>query len=838
MKSSRRAPSKLLTLALAISPFALACGADPSSTNERLGQSSAAVTVNGSFETGTAGMVPPSPWAQTLFVNLAGLTLQTPQTFAGLNLTAHGGACTMVANCTGVNPQQGTTCAGGFCQPVSHTLLLNSAAGPGTQTDPTLGAAATLRWPRYGNQCALVNQLGNHANVNQLTQTMTLGAADVDPNDSRIHVRLVVAPVLEDPGHPDVQQPYYFVQLTNVTQGAVVYSELFTANQQGTPWRTVTTGGAAGSTYRYTDWQLVDIAQSGSNLATGDQVELLVLAAGCSLGAHMGELYVDGVGVTPPGLFVTGTGPAQVNAGASVTYSLVAQNGSPRVACSPTSPCAAGAACVSGACAETGVTVRFQTPPGTSFRSATPPAGATCTMPAVGTSGVLTCTFTNPMPSGATVAFSVTVDVPPGSMARTLIASDYGISSTQETMLLGNRIRTQLGCTLDSQCPSASWCTVSSQSCVPRLANGAALPTDPPHTSPTLNGVCSAMAGALVCASGVCDADNRCGYASGGGSCTAATAATVCRSGACATSGARAGTCVACVDDSTCSGGTPACDAATNTCVACTATSAALCTGNTPVCDATTRACAACGGDFGSTAPRACPSATAPFCTATGACGRCADNAACRMGTHAGPICNAAMGNCGTACAADSDCASMEWCNDVASSGPRACAPRLPNGQALPGGACTAMLGARACTSGLCADAGPNAGRCVECSTSAQCSGATPLCDPATNACVAPPPDAGAPDASTPEASVADASAAEASVADVGVADALSAEASAADARVADAGGSGRTGNACACRAGGPRGGSSGRGLAAASLAVALALRPRRRSRAGARREG
>ena len=52
-----------------------------------------------------------------------------------------------------------------------------------------------------------------------------------------------------------------------------------------------------------------------------------------------------------------------------------------------------------------------------------------------------------------------------------------------------------------------------------------AVPTDPAHTNPTLNGTCTATAGrrTLVCVSGVCDAnDNKCGYANGDGPCTPA----------------------------------------------------------------------------------------------------------------------------------------------------------------------------------------------------------------------------------------------------------------------------------------------------------------------------
>ena len=94
------------------------------------------------------------------------------------------------------------------------------------------------------------------------------------------------------------------------------------------------------------------------------------------------------------------------------------------------------------------------------------------------------------------------------------------------------------GCNVDADCSGGKWCDESVHTCMPQLPNGTPVPTDGPHTNPTLNGVCTAGAGALVCISGVCDTnDNDCGYANGDGPCTAGNASTVCRSGACSTVG-------------------------------------------------------------------------------------------------------------------------------------------------------------------------------------------------------------------------------------------------------------------------------------------------------------
>ncbi len=90
------------------------------------------------------------------------------------------------------------------------------------------------------------------------------------------------------------------------------------------------------------------------------------------------------------------------------------------------------------------------------------------------------------------------------------------------------------GCNVDADCAAGSWCMESTNTCTAQLANGTPIPSDAPHLSPTLNGICTSAAGTLVCASGVCDsADNKCGYANGDGPCNSVNQTSVCRSGFC-----------------------------------------------------------------------------------------------------------------------------------------------------------------------------------------------------------------------------------------------------------------------------------------------------------------
>jgi uncharacterized repeat protein (TIGR01451 family) len=891
-----------------------------------------------------------------------GVTIQTPQTLAGLNLAAGG------------NPL---------------TTTLYSAAGPESQPDSYLGAGASLRWPKYGNEVALVNKGGVNRNVNALTQTMTIAAGDVDPTDGNVHVRFVVAPVLQNPAHTPQQQPYYFVQLTNITRSSILYVDYNASAQPGVPWK------ISNGVY-YTDWQLVDISPGSANLAVGDQVELEVIGSGCAAGGHYGQVYVDGLGPTVPGAFVSATSVAAANAGTDITYTMTFQNG--------------------GTAAVAGTSIDFNTPASTYFESVTAP-GLSCTTPTVGSAGLVTCVV-GVLPAGSSGSFQVSVLIDPAATGI-LTEGNYSIYGTGVSPLLGPKVYTTVtsgityadlaltlsdsltgvtwgepvsytivatnggpndvvgatvidvfpatltgvswtclgtggasclsggvgnigdatvaipvggsvtytvsssvvsgtgsaqladsasivvpagasdpnaannsagvynaitsangsacsvngdcasgvcdsasgtcipvgGCGADSDCPSGQWCNTAIFTCVPQIVNGAAIPTvsghtpaltgacspavatavcvsgvcdtdndcglnaadgpctvatgpmvcrsgscsvdgtcepmggcevdadclagnwcneatsvctaqipnggaipiDAAHTGPTLSGLCTMAAAALVCQSGVCDADNLCGYANGDGSCSVANGGTVCRSGACdptdlacgylngdgpctnnagvcrsnacdtdgncgyaigdgpctpateaalcrslicASSGPLGGTCEQCASDGDCPGATPACATATSTCVACTATNGSACGGNIPVCNTATETCASCNGDDGSGGTLACPTSDSPYCATAGSCGRCGANSDC-VGTHTGAICNLSTGACGALCAVDSDCSTSQWCAGGS------CSPKLANGQSVPGaspinGVCTSTNGARVCLSGVC----------------------------------------------------------------------------------------------------------------------------------------
>lgn len=435
--------------------------------------SARAVFNNGNFESGGTGqpsvITTPTGWTQTTYLN-PGVTMQTPQTREGLNLQS-GGA--------------------------QQTALLYSAAGAESQPDSALGSSASLRWPKYGNYVSELNMNpGSSNNVNSLSQTMTIGPGDIDPSDGKAHVRFAVAPVLENPSHPAAQQPYYFVQLTNLTRSSILYRDYNASAQPGVPWKTV------GSIY-YTDWQLVDIAPGSAQLAIDDQVQLEVIAAGCSQGGHYGRIYLDGVGAAVPGIFTAATGPAYANDGQDMIYTIRYKNG--------------------GTSSANNVVLTFNTPSYTSFQSISA-GGLTCTTPTVNTvgnggatsAGLVTCPIGSVAPD-VSGSITVTVRVVSGTSPGTLItAGNYAIAATGLSPLLGPKVFTtvshdvsyaDLSITVDDGVAAATWeqgltYTIVASNAGPTAVTGATVTDTFPAELASANWTCAGAGGGTCTASG------------------------------------------------------------------------------------------------------------------------------------------------------------------------------------------------------------------------------------------------------------------------------------------------------------------------------------------------
>jgi len=390
----------LATLATVSTACGAGVGVDISGAR---GQAAAPLFVNGDFELDAIGTTPPSGWTLTTYLNaqVSGTATAPPASVAALNL--------------------GTAGAG-----KAETFVVGGTNW--SQFDPDLGAGQTFRYPIYGTRSARVNYLsaidnGKNRNVNMIRQSMTVSDTDLDPTDGQVHVRFVVAPVLENPAHTFNQQPYFYVELYSLTRGLILFSGFNTAGQAGVPWHT-TTGVRTGNATQWLDWQLVDIAPGNAALAIGDQVQVTVIGAGCSLGGHFGRIYVDGMGASIPGPFVTASGPQSASVDTDIVYTLKYRNGATT--------------------SVTGAHVDMTMPPYTTFQAessglCTTMAGAT---PTAGYTGIITCPV-GTLAAGASGSFTVTVHID-ALATGSIVNGTYSIGAINAPTLLGSKVITKL----------------------------------------------------------------------------------------------------------------------------------------------------------------------------------------------------------------------------------------------------------------------------------------------------------------------------------------------------------------------------------------------------------
>ncbi|MFN8061921.1 MAG: Ig-like domain-containing protein [Vicinamibacterales bacterium] len=251
------------------------------------GTVASALFSNDGFETGTF-----SSWTKATFLNPG---LSGAQPFTGASIVRNAGGSDV------------------------SVIVGGPSATPFSQPDGVLGAGATLRYPRTGHYSAVVNYNLNNQNANTLVQTATVGPADVDSFDGKVHVRLTYAPVLEDPSHNPDEQPFFYISVRNVTRGTLMFEDFTYANEPGLPWHVQ--GG-----YKYLDWRMADVAPGNGALAVGDQVRIEAIGAGCSLTGHRGWVYLDDIDSQIHSLTLTATAAAQVNPNSDLVYTYVYRN--------------------------------------------------------------------------------------------------------------------------------------------------------------------------------------------------------------------------------------------------------------------------------------------------------------------------------------------------------------------------------------------------------------------------------------------------------------------------------------------------------------------------------
>jgi uncharacterized repeat protein (TIGR01451 family) len=330
----------------------------------------------------------------------------------------------------------------------------------------------TLLLPRTDLQTASINIRSGHAplavsgnngkpvgwtqivrQATSVSQQITIQASDFDPIDNKVHVRFVAAPVLENPTHSINQQPFFAIQLNNITTGRIGANPLFFqwnfASQPGTPWKGLTACQVSqvgcNTSYQYTDWQSFDMSPGNAFIHVGDTIEIVVMASGCSLGGHDGHVYLDDVHTAlPSSLWVSATGPASTAPGSTVTYTYTyINNGSTTVSnVQVVAALPQGTPPLNGSGGLTPVTSAQNT----TYVSNTNPTTGSCS----GT-GPVTCSIGTLQP-GQTGTFTLTVAIPntwvttpdTTNTSGPVNNGNYPISGTSVPALLGPLVQTTL----------------------------------------------------------------------------------------------------------------------------------------------------------------------------------------------------------------------------------------------------------------------------------------------------------------------------------------------------------------------------------------------------------
>ena len=151
--------------------------------------------------------------------------------------------------------------------------------------------APQLVLPRQGNFSAKVNDDDNGAHINEISQKGVIAETDRDPGDGKLHVRFSYAAVLEDPGHEPTGQPYFFVEIKDLTKGQTLYYDFAFANQPGRVFYTTIYKGS-----KWVSTPFIDVDLEVPDSSLGNELQIRVVGADCAHSGHGGYVYVDAFG--------------------------------------------------------------------------------------------------------------------------------------------------------------------------------------------------------------------------------------------------------------------------------------------------------------------------------------------------------------------------------------------------------------------------------------------------------------------------------------------------------------------------------------------------------------
>ena len=164
------------------------------------------------------------------------------------------------------------------------SAIIDSVTGGITNKDAnTKGNLAEVL---QGNNSFRLNNAANGAHYSVVSQTVS--------NYTDANLYFGFAAVLEDPGHPQVQEPKFSFSIFDVTKGQVLYNVAFNSDDmaaQGVAYH------AGTSDWLYTDWNVIHVNTSALR---GDTFTITASAYDCALGGHGGYAYIDSFQPTLP----------------------------------------------------------------------------------------------------------------------------------------------------------------------------------------------------------------------------------------------------------------------------------------------------------------------------------------------------------------------------------------------------------------------------------------------------------------------------------------------------------------------------------------------------------
>jgi uncharacterized repeat protein (TIGR01451 family) len=249
-------------------------------------------------------------------------------------------------------------------------------------------------------------------------------------------------------------------------------------------------------------------------LDVGDQVNVRIVASGCGPNGHEGHIYVDSGNAltTLPGPYIKAAGPQYTSAGSTITYTYTYGN-------SGTAPLTNTVVAV--------VSPQDNSGPANNLTFVSTDGGGSCTTPAVGAAGTISCNFGTLNPN-STGTFSITFNVP-NPTTGPINHGNYQVSGDGSPAILGPLVQTNvtatplvnMGVIIDDGQSSVTWGQGLTYTIVVDNAG--------PSTLPVGATIVSSLSANLVGATWTCaaSAGTSCPNASGSGAINETTTATL-----------------------------------------------------------------------------------------------------------------------------------------------------------------------------------------------------------------------------------------------------------------------------------------------------------------------